>query len=1066
MGPPLPPHIATQLRATRGAVEGERKQVTVLFVDVKGSMNLSEAVDTEQWWAIMDRFFEILCDGVHLFDGRVERFTGDGMMAVFGAPLAREDHARLAAHAALHLNAELARYAQELAREQSLEFAVRTGLNSGEVVVGTIGDELSVEYAAIGHTAGLAQRMEGLAEPGKIFITESTAKLIEGYFRLREAGEFEVKGASSPLRVFELIGTGSVQTPLELARARGFSRFVGRESELGRLQSELERALAADARVVGLVGEPGIGKSRLGYEFVEGCRLDGLLVWQGYASAHTSAMPFVLVLELLRLYFEIEEGDDGPRTREKISERLGALEADFQQELPLLFDFLGVPDPERPLTRIDPAARQRQLFTMMDRLNLARSRLMPAVIVLEDLHWIDAGSEAFLESFIAGLAGTRTLLLVSFRPEYRAPWMESPHYTQLNLGALDRTAADVLFADLAGSDPSIDGLAELVRERTAGNPFFIEEIIKTLAESDDLEGSAGAYRLTTTIDQVEIPGSVESVLAARIDRLAEHDKRVLQTAAVVGRRFAVPVLRRVAGLTDEELEAALRSLSAAELVFRQSSSGEGDYVFKHFLTAQVAYRSRLASRRAEVHGEVAVAIEELYCDSLDEQAALIAHHWERAGEALAAARWTARAASWAASNDPREAARRWREVQRLLDPLPRTPEGEALALTASTMRLMFAWRLGVLDDQTPVDFGQEAAQVYREGRRLAEQGGRLDVQAILATIYAALREMGGHAAEELAMDGLTLARQTGDRALQLAVLPAPVKMLYERGRYLEVIALADEMIALAGEDVKLGAGRVLTNPFAFLLIWRGLAHAFSGRLEEGRYGLQRALSVAQEQGDVEVGCWSHQLLTKVADLGGAQAEEALKHARMGAELAERTGGNFSRVSAYCSLGLAHLLGEEWTAAIAELEESLAIARQRRVGLELEPQTLSYLARARLGEGQPGGALQAAGTAVGLAQQRRTKGWELLARLALSQALRVGEGASASAAIESELQHSLALVEETGAHGVEPRVHVELAELARLRGEETRSERELRIARGQFLDIGAPARAERVLAGAG
>src|SRR6266705_1016434 len=393
-----PRHLAEKILGSRAALEGERKQVTVLFADVKGSMDLAEQLDPEEWHRILDRFFQLLAEGVHRFEGTVNQYTGDGIMALFGAPIAHEDHARRACYAALHLAEALRRYGEELKRTRGLGFSVRMGLNSGEVVVGRIGDDLRMDYTAQGHTVGLAQRMEQLAEAGRAYLTEHTAKLVAGYFRLRDLGRLAVKGASGPLRVFELEGAGALRTRLDASRARGFTRFVGCADEMAALESALDRAVAGRGQVVGVVAEAGTGKSRLCFEFAERCRARGIPVYETHAVAHGKAVPLLPVLELWRRYFGITEQDSAQTARDKIAGRIVLLDPQLTDALPLMLDYLGVPDPERPAPRVEPEARQRQLADLMRQLGRARSQREPVVFLMEDLHWLDAASEQFLEN--------------------------------------------------------------------------------------------------------------------------------------------------------------------------------------------------------------------------------------------------------------------------------------------------------------------------------------------------------------------------------------------------------------------------------------------------------------------------------------------------------------------------------------------------------------------------------------------------------------------------------------------------------------------------------------------
>src|SRR5437667_5482032 len=416
-----PKHLAEKILSARSALEGERKQVTVLFADVKGSMDLAEQVDPEAWHAIMDRFFQLLADGVHRFEGTVNQFTGDGIMALFGAPIAHEDHGQRACWAALHLQHELRRYADDVRLEHGLGFSVRMGLNSGEVVVGKIGDDLRMDYTALGQSVGLAQRMEQMADPGKALLTGHTARLVSGYFQLRDLGETRIKGLSDPLHVFELEGVGRMRTRLDASHARGFSRFDGRQSEMAALEAALEQAIAGNAQVIGVVADAGTGKSRLCYEFAERCRAREIAVYEAHGVAHGKAVPLLPVLEFLRGYCGLTDHDPASAARDKIAGRMLLLDETLIEGLPLMFDFLGVSDPERPAPPLGPEARQRQLLDLTRRLARARSAREPALVLYEDLHWFDRASEEFIGNVVVEIApGSRTLVLLNFRPEYHA----------------------------------------------------------------------------------------------------------------------------------------------------------------------------------------------------------------------------------------------------------------------------------------------------------------------------------------------------------------------------------------------------------------------------------------------------------------------------------------------------------------------------------------------------------------------------------------------------------------------------------------------------------------------
>src|SRR6266542_2368943 len=757
-----PKHLAEKILTSRSAVEGERKQVTILFADVRGSTELASELDPEEWHRIMDRFFQILAEGVHRFEGTVNEYRGDGIMALFGAPIAHEDHAQRACYAALHLRDVLRRYADELRIGKGISFAVRMGLNSGEVVVGIIGDDLRMDYTALGHTANLAARMEQIAEPGRIYLAEATAQICQGFFALRDLGRHEVRGLSQPVGVFELKDVGRMRTRLEVSRARGFSKFVGRQSEIAALEAALGRAMAGNAQIVGVVADAGTGKSRLCYEFAERCRSNGLAVYEAHAVAHGKAIPFLTLLELLRGYFGIGQQDPALAAREKIAGKVLLLEPELTEALPLLFDLLGVSDPERPTPQMDPEARQRQLFAAIRRLAHAQSRREPTVSLIEDLHWIDRGSEAFLENLVEALPGTRSLLVVNFRPEYHAAWMQRSYYQQLPLTPLTSEAINALLRDLVGADASVRTLPDLIRERTGGNPFFIEEVVQALVEDGSLVGVKGAYKLVKPIEKVAVPPTVQAVLAARIDRLESREKHLLQTAAVIGKEFPEPVLKHIAELSEAELPESLDKLTAAEFIYEEALYPQAEYAFKHPLTQEVAYHTQLADHRARLHSSVARAVQALYPDKLDERAALIANHLEQAGEAFDAARWHARAAQWAGTHDRAAALRHGQRVRKLLGPMIDSQEVIALALASHAQILNLFWILGVSEE--------EAAIVFGEGKTLASEAGDVRMLASLNSGYAGLRL--AHGAEDhldYAREAVRLADECGDFALRRVV---------------------------------------------------------------------------------------------------------------------------------------------------------------------------------------------------------------------------------------------------------------------------------------------------------
>jgi len=631
-----PKHLAEKILRHKSALEGERKQVTVLFVDVKDSMRLAARVDAEEWHRILDRFFALLADAIHRFEGTINQYTGDGVMALFGAPIAHEDHAQRACHSALEICEQVRAFAVELRRETGLRFNVRVGMNSGEVIVGAIGDDLRMDYTAQGHTVGLAARMQQNAAAGRVHLTAHTAALVGDFFALEPVGKVRVKGVREAVRTFALAGAGPARSRIEASRARGFSRFVGRADEVRALDAALERAESGDGRVVAVLGSPGVGKSRLCHDAVERWRARGVATAVAHCPAHGRTLPFAVLRDLLRSFLGISEGERPAVSRKQVRAHLKKLRSAGADDHALVLSFLGLASPHDELPALAPAARRERLFALACGLVQAQSAREPTVLALDDVQWIDAESEAFLARLVDAVGFTRTLLLLNARPEYAAPWMKTSYCETLELAPLSPDASDSLLRDLVGDDPALADLCALVNARAAGNPLFAEEIVQSLLEQGALARERAGMRLVRDVGEIRLPATVQSLLAARIDSLPGAAKVALQMAAVIGKRFQEPVLRLALGDAAADLDEALRSLQRADLVRTDEPSS---WAFKHPLTHEVAYGVQLQETRSARHEVVARALQAVYEDRLGEHADLLAHHWDAAGRRSEAHRW-------------------------------------------------------------------------------------------------------------------------------------------------------------------------------------------------------------------------------------------------------------------------------------------------------------------------------------------------------------------------------------------------------------------------------------------
>src|SRR5713226_8805860 len=644
-----PKHLAEKILTSKAALEGERKQVTVLFADLKGSMELLADRDPEEARKLLDPILTMMMDAVHHYEGTVNQVMGDGIMALFGAPLAHEDHAVRACYAALRMQDVVRRYSDELRHAQGVEVQIRVGVNSGDVVVRSIGSDLRMDYTAVGQTTHLAARMEQLAAPGSIRLTAETLHLAEGFVQVTPLGPVPVKGLGEPIEVFELVGAGAARTRLEAAARRGLTRFVGRNAELEQLRDALDRASLGHGQVVAVVGEPGVGKSRLFWELTHSHRIlfekgamppsrspGGWLIVQSASVSYGKATAYLPVIELLRGYFEIESRDDARKIREKVTGKVLTLAPALASVVPALLALLDVPVDEASWHALDPAQRRQQTLDAVKRLLLRESEAQPLVVVFEDLHWIDGETQSLLDSLVDSLPAARLLLLINYRPEYRHGWGGKTYYRQLRIDPLPPESGDELLDALLGTDAALGALKQLLVERTEANPLFLEESVRALVETATLTGERGAYRLTRPVEHLKIPGTVQAILAARIDRLAPEAKRLLQAAAVIGKDVPMPLLLTIADAPEPEVRAELSHLQAAEFLYETRLFPDLEYTFKHALTHEVAYGGLLHDRQRALHARITEAIERLSTERVAEQAERLGHHalrgelWDKA----------------------------------------------------------------------------------------------------------------------------------------------------------------------------------------------------------------------------------------------------------------------------------------------------------------------------------------------------------------------------------------------------------------------------------------------------
>jgi class 3 adenylate cyclase/tetratricopeptide (TPR) repeat protein len=994
-----PSHLTDKILAARPTLEGERKQVTVLFADLKDSTELIRGLDPEAAQQLLDPAIHIMMDAVHRFEGTVNQVLGDGIMALFGAPIAHEDHALRACYAALAMQAAMQSTTEDVRRTRGLELRMRVGLNSGEVVVRAIGNDLHMDYSAVGETTVLAARMEQTATPGSIRLTPSTLGLVEGLVRVHALGPVPVKGLPEPVDVFELVGVTALRRRFQAAAVRGLTRFVGRQHELDALHRALAQAAVGHGQVVALVGEAGVGKSRLAYEFVHAHSTQGWRVLESASVSYGKATPYFPVIDLLRRYCHVEEQDDPRTVRAKVTGQVLTLDEALQDTIPALLSLLEVLPEDSSWRTLDPPQRRQRTLQGLKRILLRESQVQPLLLVFEDLHWIDAETQALLESPVDSLPTARLLLLVNYRPEYQHGWGSKTFYTQLRLDPLPPASADALLRALLGNDPSLAPLAPLLIARTAGNPFFLEESVRTLVETGVLVGEPGAYRLTQALPTVQVPATVQAVLAARIDRLPPEEKWLLQTAAVVGTEVPLLLLQAIAELPEATLYRGLAYLQAAEFLYETCLFPEQIYTFKHALTHEVAYGSLLLERRRVLHARLVEALEALAPERVAEQVDRLAHHalrgevWDKAVTYCqqAGARAQGRAA-------PREAVASFEQALQALTHLPED---------GNTRRLAIELRLALGRSLQPLGEHGRYLALLGEAEALARAlDDRARLGRVLAQMTAVLRITGDlDGAIAAGRQALELAAALGDSALQVYAahtLGQAYSTIGDFGR-------AAELLRRNVEAADRESDRLSTDVRIESRAWLARTLSQLGAFTEGRRHGEEALRLATLAGRGATPMQAHMGLGELY-LAQRDLEHAILVLEQGLALCRASGNRNILRPIMASLGSASALQGRLAEGRALLEE--AISESIRTGARQSPNWVAWLSEVCRLAGRSEEAGQHARQALDLARQQKARGDEALALHQLGTVHAHADPPDVASA-ETHYKQALALAEELG-----------------------------------------------------
>jgi class 3 adenylate cyclase/tetratricopeptide (TPR) repeat protein len=1037
-----PSHLARKILTARHSLPGERKKVTVLFADLKGSLELMGDRDPEDVRTLLDGVLERLMEAVHRFEGTVNQVMGDGIMALFGAPVAHEDHATRACYAALRMHRAVVQYADELRRRQGVDVQIRVGINSGEVVVRAIGTDLNVEYSAVGQTTHLAARMEQLARPGTTLITEATRRLADRYIEVATHGPVPIKGLRQPVEVFELRGA-TPASRLQAAPA-ALTRFLGREPELVRLEGLLERARGGRGQAVGVAGEAGVGKSRLMWEFTRSSRTEGWLLLELPSVSYTKPTPYAPVTTMLQAYFQIEPDEDVAAVRARVAERTLTLDPQLHWAIPPFLALCNIPPDDSEWAELEPPERRRRIFAAVTGIVQREAAGRRVLVVVENLHWADSETEALVDAIVTEIADARVMLLASYRPEYRRRWRDLDYATEIRLEPLSTANAEALLHEVLGSTPEVEPVARLLVERTGGNALFLEESVRTLIENEVLVGVPGAYRLAKPLASVEIPDRVQAVVAARVDRLPDDRKAFLQASAVIGKDLPFPLLQAVAGVPPDQLMGNLADLEEKQFLRTVSLYPDLSYSFRHSLTHDVVYASLLKEQRRGLHARIVDALEALYPDRRTEYVERLAHH------ALSAELW------FEAVGYLREAA------------------DKAAARSANREAVTFL-------EQALTALGH-----LPESRETFEQAidVRLDLRPPLLQL-GRLEEIKG-----LSEEAATMAAQIGDEARQARAYAYLINYHYLRGEPTRALEYGERCLAIAG---RLGdhvlvsiARRYMGHAYHALGRGRDAVRALHENAEALAADVARDPNANAITAYVATCAWLAFALADLGDFEGAEmwadrarGEAEARHHPYSEAIAltmagqvgalrgqlERAVGPLARALSICRDGQLTV----WQAIPAALLGQCMVTLDRKddgltllhegVRLSGELGVKAYLARwvTLLGEGllitgDAARAAEAGEQALALARAHGERGHEAAALRLLGEVAASHGQAHAAAAIE-HFSAAIVLAEELGLRPLLARAHLGLGQFLRRGGQAEEAEAHLATAVVLFSDLG-------------
>jgi len=1041
-----PKFLADKILTSKGAIEGERKLVTILFADVANFTSISEKLDPEEVHQIMDGCYQVLMDEIHRYEGTIDKFTGDGVMALFGAPVAHEDHAQRACYATLAMQRAIGEYGEKIERECGVEFKMRIGLNSGPVIVSYVGNDLRMDYTAIGDTVNLASRMETNAKPGTVLVSSDTYKIARDFFNFDPLGKVEVKGKEEPVEAYQLIEAGEVETRIGASVARGLTKFVGRQREIVALKEAYEKVHSGSGQVVGIVGEAGVGKSRLILELKGVLPKEEYTCLEGQCLHYGGLMAYLPLLDILRSYFDIKEGDREFVIKKKMAEKIAHLDENLEVVVPPLHDLLSLKVEDVNYMMLEPQQKRDRIFEAIRDLLIRESQNRPLIIAIDDLQWIDKTSEEFLTYLIGWLANARILFIILYRPEYTHQWASKSYYSQIGVDQLPtETSAELVQAILEGGEV-VPELREIVLNRAAGNPLFMEEFTHTLLENGSIQKKDHQYVLSTKASEIQVPDTIQGIIAARMDRLEENLKRTMQVASVIGRDFAYRILQTITGMR-EELKSYLLNLQGLEFIYEKNLFPELEYIFKHALTQEVAYNSLLLKRRKEIHERIGKAIEELYHDSLEEFYEVLAHHYSRSENLDKAYQYLKLSGDKAQSSYSNwEAFRFYREAIDVLNKLAETEENRRRGIE---VRLSMGGPIIVLA------YPEDSLQILQEGERLSKElGDKRSLATFCAGIGICYTVRGDPLqAIEYSEKSFREAEKIEDIELMAPIGFDLCSSYNIAGEYLKIVEVAPKAIALfeeTGRESEFFGGPFNFNIYSALCAFYGHAMGYLGNFAEGEALCEKALRFAHGIDSLYSLAYIEVLYSGLYAVKG-DGKNAVEHSQNAVRYIEEGQMIPLLGVAWGILGWGYYFQGDLEAAQKHAEKALEIQRDAGIPFFL---SLHYwlLGRVHLDLGDLENAQSCVEQALELAQSNNEKHIEGVSRTYLGRALGKAERSQASEAEGSILQ-GINILDELKLKPWYSIGHLFLGELYADMGQTEKTLENLKKAEGAFREMG-------------